>query len=64
MYNVKKTLTLRRIDEVNKEKQTVSTLTFSDRDDDLYNRERDRDRDYESNTIFNQKEYIIYLNNI
>ena len=53
IYNVKRTLTLRRINEVNKERQVTFTLTFSNRNDDLRNRERDRDRNYESDTILN-----------
>ena len=53
MYNVKRTLTSRRTDEVNKERQVVFTLILFNRDNDFRNRERDRNRDYENDIISN-----------
>ena len=64
MYSIKKTLTSRYIDEVNKEKQTTFILILSNRDDDLRNRERDRNRSHENDIISDQKRRIIYFNNI
>ena len=53
MYNVKRTLTLRRTDKVNEERQKAFILILFNRDNDLRNRERDRDRNYENDIIFN-----------